>query len=1659
MIRVGGGIRGGEGLAIADRAYVADGVVINADATDSGNGGSIVVFSRDNSVIAGSLLARGGISGGNGGFAETSSHGGLTVTGTPQVTARNASGLGGNWLIDPNNITIVAGGGRTNINSADPFLSTDDSATLGVNLITAALTGGASVAVTTGSGGTNAQAGNITLNADLNYNGKGTNALTLDAAHDIVINNRIFDSTSGGDVLNLSLLAGNSIILANDISLGAGSATLTATAGSITQTAGMLSAGTLNATAATGINLNTAATLLNVVNTGATGDIAITEADGATVQALQQTNTANTAGTVSLTSATGDIGINDGSVLSQGGLVTLTATTGAITDADGGAATSITNAGGQATLSAATGIGFGDGIDTQVSTLAFTNSNTDGVAVVNADAMTVSGSTALGLVNLRAQTGDLTVGGDVSSADNVALSAGSGNIVHSSGTVSGNAVNLSAGGTNGSIGASGAVLTSSTQLDFTATGTGAVQIIEADGTALSGTAGSGNVAISSTTGNLAINGDIGTTGNVDLSALAGSITHNAGTISGNALTLTAGGANGAIGASGAILTDVASIAFAANGTGAVNITEASGADVSGTAGSGNVGITSTTADLGVVAPGIITAGGAVTLTASTDGARINIGAGATVDTTNGAAAGANVSLVADNADIFGTIDAGTAGTVAIRQATAGRQISLGADAPTPAPPQLGLTNAELDQITANAIVIGDANTGDVGIYAAITPAHAATLSLNSGGAISQVAGATLTVGTLTGSSVGATTLGEANQIGNLGSFTASDFSVTNAIPLVLVDDVTTSGSQTYDTAVSLGSDRVLSGSNITFNSTVDGGYALSVNASGATTFAGAVGGASALTSLTTDAGGSTVLGGNVTTTGTQFYDDAVVLNGDTILTSSAGGNIRLGSTVNGAQSLVINTSGATTFAKAVGGTSALTSLSTGAGGSTTLGGSVTTTGAQTYNDAVGLAGNATLTSSGGGDIVFANTLNGAHDLVVDTSGLSSFGGAVGGTNALTSLTTRRGSFAANALDIGAGGLSVTTTTGGIVQGGAFVVTGASSFNAGTNAITLTNANNDFTGAVSLTGGATQITDKNALTLGTLSTSGALTASSTGALNLGSGSVGGNLTATSNNGAISQAGALGVTGTSALDAGNGAIALTNANNDFQGAVTVTGAGVSLVDVNDLSVSSLTDNANGNVSLIAGGALTLPASALSAGAGNLTLAANGGVLSTGGALGGTNVSLTGRDGVTLGGDVSALGTLTLASTNAAITQLVGAITVAGPSTVTAGTGAITLTGVANDFAGAVSLTGGVTQITDSNALALGTLSTGNLAATSTGALNLGSGTVIGNLVATSNNGAINQTGALHVTGSSTINAGGGAIALANASNDFTGAVNLSNSGANNVSIRDANGLILGNVSVGTGTLGVQAVGITQAAGTAIVQSAAAGAASFNSGGGVLTLANTGNDFTGAVSLTGGATQITDSNALALGTLSTGNLAATSTGALNLGSGTVTGNLAATSNNGAISQTGALTVTGSSMINAGASTIMLTNAGNDFTGAVSLSNSGANDVAVSNANALVLGASTIGSGALDLTATGISQTGAIVQAVGGGAVTLNAGAGDLTLTDAGNDFTGQVTASGQAIRIADATALDMVGFTSAAEQRRVVGGRRPAHAGAHDHHHRHR
>ncbi|NEX92897.1 YDG domain-containing protein [Caulobacter sp. 17J65-9] len=279
--------------------------------------------------------------------------------------------------------------------------------------------------------------------------------------------------------------------------------------------------------------------------------------------------------------------------------------------------------------------------------------------------------------------------------------------------------------------------------------------------------------------------------------------------------------------------------------------------------------------------------------------------------------------------------------------------------------------------------------------------------------------------TLTSTGAGAITLGRVNGPYNLNINTAgtttigfvgyNDYvaSVTTDAPGTTVLNGTTfdvTGSATFNDAVTLGTPvRMSAGSAVTFNSTLDGTGWLMVEGTGTTTFNGAVGATTALSMLTTDASGTTVInGGSVRTSGNQTYGNSVILGADTVLTSTSNGAISLAA-VNGARSLTVNTGGATSFNGAIGGATALTSLFTDALGTTALnGGSIVTTGAQTYNDAVTLGANTTVASTGSGAITLGGTVDGARSLTVNTAGTTTFNGAIGATTVLTSLTTNTG---------------------------------------------------------------------------------------------------------------------------------------------------------------------------------------------------------------------------------------------------------------------------------------------------------------------------------------------------------------------------------------------------------------------------------------------------------------------------------------------------------------------------------------------------------------------------------------------------------------------------------------------------------------------------
>ena len=125
--------------------------------------------------------------------------------------------------------------------------------------------------------------------------------------------------------------------------------------------------------------------------------------------------------------------------------------------------------------------------------------------------------------------------------------------------------------------------------------------------------------------------------------------------------------------------------------------------------------------------------------------------------------------------------------------------------------------------------------------------------------------------------------------------------------VVLGGTITLNGPVDYNAPVLLTADTVINaGANdVTFSSTVDGPFSLTVNTTGDTEFDGVVGGLAPLTGLITNAGGTTTIGGDLVTVtlGGINIGDALVLTDDLVLTS--GGDITLGGTVDTAVGLAV----------------------------------------------------------------------------------------------------------------------------------------------------------------------------------------------------------------------------------------------------------------------------------------------------------------------------------------------------------------------------------------------------------------------------------------------------------------------------------------------------------------------------------------------------------------------------------------------------------------------------------------------------------------------------------------------------------------------------------------------------------------------------------
>ncbi len=191
-------------IPTATTVSVDAGTTINASASGRGNGGKVVLWSDSETTFAGTILARGGARGGDGGFVEVSSHDVLNYRGTTDTRAPR--GATGTLLLDPYNVLISNSPSPDQINNGT-FTPTHNDSVLYAGDLSRALETSNIIVTTGGAGSAGNQVGDITVQRGVNVTWSGRATLTLSAYHDInieagaVIQNQANSFGSGALVL------------------------------------------------------------------------------------------------------------------------------------------------------------------------------------------------------------------------------------------------------------------------------------------------------------------------------------------------------------------------------------------------------------------------------------------------------------------------------------------------------------------------------------------------------------------------------------------------------------------------------------------------------------------------------------------------------------------------------------------------------------------------------------------------------------------------------------------------------------------------------------------------------------------------------------------------------------------------------------------------------------------------------------------------------------------------------------------------------------------------------------------------------------------------------------------------------------------------------------------------------------------------------------------------------------------------------------------------------------------------------------------------------------------------------------------------------------------------------------------------------------------
>ena len=967
----------------------------------------------------------------------------------------------------------------------------------GVTQTTATFTGGVELKdahISGSNGGIIFQGGASTFST---LTAKSVNGMTIDANLTTTVGALALDGDSNNVTENTPHATFNEdVTIANGVTLiSAGDISLSATTGGISVV------GALTLTAPSSITLTG--------NLTATGDVALTASNGIT---LNGDITTSSGGNLNINANSSTLSLASGAALNSASTLTLAAgnisSLGAMTLTSTGATSinsSLNSAGAvtmtangltlnNSTLTAAGNINLEGGSSglTLVSGMGITSSAGNIILAASGGSITANGAFTL------TSNGTIEVNNALTSAPagTATLNANSG--ITLNGFSTNGAVNINADTDSNSVGiftiSSGTLSTTSNALTVTTSDLSLVGLISASAATIN-VSNSGALGLGSPSAFSGMDISTAELGQItgDLNLISGNITVGLGAVSVSGI-LTLGQTNGTITGQGAMTLSAANglviNSKTISSTGNLILNNGAGTDASLslasgavlTANGGSITLNATTsgtsaagavtfnADSGITINDNFTAAGATAFDADSNNdstGTFTTATGKALSTTNN-----TLAITAGDLILAGTLSSGNAGTTIL--ASTGGTIGLGTTAGT-----MSLDDAELGNITANSLTIGDATSGG-----AINVDGVTSLNSDQFGTLTLSSGAAVTFGATTASTFGqGLTVNAAEGINIASGLTTNGTTSFNAD----TDDLNTGDFTLTSGNVSAGNNSLLINSNgMTLGGTLSSGTAsTTIQASRADTTIGLGTGAGTF-SLTTAklnqiTAGSLIVGdntngtitvGGLTTISTPLTLNATkagsAVNFDTGLSSGLG-DLTINAGTGGVGFVVdVSTTGnmnvisggaiTDTGALTVGGTSSFTTNV--ANQAITLDNTSNVfTGAVSMNT-TGSSGNATLVSSNAVTLS-TSTVGGNLDVTVGNSLNVTGAGSAGGSIILLAdddiIFTTAGDLTATT------GITVTADADSSANGsgGALTMVDGTVFNAGTGTLALS-ADEDIT---------------------------------------------------------------------------------------------------------------------------------------------------------------------------------------------------------------------------------------------------------------------------------------------------------------------------------------------------------------------------------------------------------------------------------------------------------------------------------------------------------------------------------------------------------------------------------------------------------------------